>query len=72
MRTTIETIAILLIGIVIGMAIQKHDTHDRYVSALAERHESETSYWIHKLDTEIQQNSGDIARGRENNGSKKN
>ena len=51
-----------LFGGLIGWSARVHTQGDRYVKALSERHEAEISYWLHKLDDQIQQNKGDISK----------
>lgn len=48
-------------GGLIGWSARVHTQGDRYIRALAERHEAEASYFINKLDISIQENKGNIA-----------
>jgi len=38
--------------------------NDRWMMAKVDKYETETSYWLNKLDNEIQESKGDIARER--------
>jgi len=54
----------LLLGCVIGWFVRTHTTNDRYLMAKTLKYETEASYYIHKLDEQIQENKGNIARER--------
>lgn len=62
----------IFIGGVIGWGARACTADHRYIRALAQRHEAEASYWLNKINEQIQINKGDIAKGRENDGAKKN
>jgi hypothetical protein len=53
-------------GVGYGWRAREHTADHRYITALAERHEAESSYYMKKLDEEIQQNKGRLARREEN------
>lgn len=57
-------VAGLMAGVVGGWSLRVGTADHRYIIALATRHEAEASYYINKLDQEIQENKGDIARER--------
>ena len=49
-------------GGLIGWSARVHTQGDRYIRSLAERHEGEASYWLTKLDNEIQEQKGNIQK----------
>jgi hypothetical protein len=53
-----------ILGFASGWNSNEKTTEHRYIMALAQRHEAETSYWLNKLNDEIQTNKGDIAKER--------
>lgn len=50
-------ILFLLTGLVVGWMGKAHTTHDRYIQALAARHESATNYWDAKTSDIINNNT---------------
>ena len=44
----------LIVGCVIGWAARTHSLNDRWMSAKIDKYETETSYWLKKLNNEIQ------------------
>lgn len=66
------TIIGLLIGCLLGWSARTTTADHRYIRALAERHEAQTTYYFKATDELIQQNKADIAKERKTNGQKKN
>lgn len=60
----ITFLSALLSGVIFGWSLRAGTADHRYIIALAQRHESEASYYISKLDQEIQKSKGEIARER--------
>lgn len=56
----------LLIGCVLGWFLRTHSVNDRWMMAKVEKYETETSYWLNKLDNEIQEQKGDIKKEKIN------
>jgi hypothetical protein len=52
----------LLIGALIGWAVRTHTVIDRWMMAKVDKYETETSYWLNKLDNEIQETKGNIQK----------
>lgn len=52
----------LLIGALIGWSIRTHTVYDRWMMAKVDKYETETSYWLNKLDNEIQEQKGNIQK----------
>jgi len=51
----VASFMVMMIGMSIGYHIRKEETRDRYLVSLAERHESEASYFNKKTDQMIRQ-----------------
>lgn len=49
----------LLSGVIAGWSFRERTADHRYITALAQRHEAEGSYYITKLDQEIRNNKTD-------------
>lgn len=64
MKNFAECFVLVALGFFCGFVACQSNTQTRYITSLAERHESETSYWLGKLDDQIQENKGEIARER--------
>lgn len=64
LRSLLTITNALLIGCLIGWSLRTHSVNDRWMMAKVEKYETETSYWLNKLDNEIQESKGDIARER--------
>jgi lipopolysaccharide export system protein LptC len=65
-RRWLNIINALLIGCVLGWFLRTHSVNDRWMMAKVEKYETETSYWLNKLDNEIQESKGDIQKERTN------
>lgn len=62
LRSLLTITNALLIGCLIGWSLRTHAVNDRWMMAKIDKYETETSYWLHKLDDQIQENKGDIAK----------
>ena len=59
-----------IFGGILGWSARVATTDHRYIRALAQRHEAVTDYYLQQTDQMIQDNKGNIAKGRKNDGQK--
>lgn len=65
MKNFAECFVLVAMGFFFGFLACQSSIQTRYIASLAERHESEASYWLGKLDDQIQENKGKIAQREE-------
>lgn len=63
---------LLLMGGVFGWSARAVTADHRYIQALAARHEAEADYYLAQYDETIHSTNGNILKGRQQNGQKKN
>lgn len=61
-ETFAECFVLVAIGFFFGFLTCQNSTQTRYVRSLAEKHETESSYWTKQLDGSIQAAKGDIQK----------
>jgi len=61
-RRAVPLLLTLLIGLAIGYSARVNYSKDRYIQALAERHEAEASYWSKKTNEIITNNTLEVER----------